>query len=81
MSDSVSPACPRCSSTESVPRNPSFFAILGVCIIAFGIANIFFIPPLGIGSIVLGIVVLAFSPFAKNFRQCRKCRKIWKAKI
>lgn len=81
MSDSFSQACPRCGRTESVPRKSLFFAILGVCIIVFGIANLFFIPPLGIGSIVLGIIVLAFSPFAKNFRQCSNCRKIWKAKI
>lgn len=69
--------CPRCGSNKVKSRGGCFFALVGICMISFGIW-LLIIPPVGIGCIVIGFFVLVASPFMKGNLQCEDCDKAWK---
>jgi len=69
--------CPRCGSKRVQSRGGCFFFVLGFCL--FGISIwLLIIPPVGIAGIIVGLLLMVISPFAKNQLQCQDCKKSWK---
>ena len=69
--------CPRCGSNKVKARGGCFFALLGICLASIGIW-LLIIPPIGIGCIVIGILLVVISPFTKGNLQCEECDNAWK---
>ena len=73
-------SCPRCGSANIKARRSGYFFTAGIILIGMFFVTAFFVPPLGIGGVLLGSGLLLYAPFAKGIYQCQKCRKFWKVK-
>lgn len=73
--------CPRCNSNRVQLRGGCFVAIIGAGIASLGIW-LFLLPVFGriagTVTIIIGLLLLITSPFAKNQLQCQDCYKTWK---
>lgn len=68
--------CPRCGSNRVEQRGGCFFAILGFALAGVSIW-LLIIPPIGIAGIVMGLGLMAVSPFMRNMLSCQDCKKSW----
>lgn len=73
--------CPRCGSKRVQARGGCFMVILGLGVMSLGIW-LLLVPILGViaGPITMlvGLLLLITSPFARNQLQCQDCHKTWK---
>ena len=69
--------CPRCESNKVQSRGGCFFLVLGLGMLSVSIW-LLIIPPVGIVGILIGLLIMFASLFAKGQLQCQDCNFAWK---